>query len=104
MDTRRLGFALMVALVISIAITSVFYTRISRQQAANLPKTKKIISAAADLQPGTPLTAEDLGELDWPETIRLDVMIPKREDAVGRALFSSTALNEPLRDRDLAGA
>jgi pilus assembly protein CpaB len=104
MDTRRLGFALMVALVISIAITSVFYSRISRQQAANRPKTKKIISAAADLQPGTPLTAENLGEIDWPETVPLEGMITKREDAVGRVLFYSIGANEPLRERDLAGA
>src|SRR3954451_4350892 len=102
MDTRRLGFALMVALVISIAITSVFYLRITRNQAANRPKTKKIVSASVALQPGTPLTTENLGEIEWPESVPLEGAISKREDAVGRVLFYGIGANEPLLERDLA--
>ena len=104
MDTRRLGFALMVALVISIAVTSVFYSRVARQQAANRPKTRKIVSVNAALQPGTPLTTDNLSEIDWPESIPLDGAITKKEDAVGRVLAYSIGANEPLMERHLAGA
>jgi len=53
MGTRRLGFALVAALVISLGITSVFYARITRTQASARPKTKRVIAAAVALQPGS---------------------------------------------------
>ena len=96
--------ALLIALVISVAITSVFYVRLSRQQAASRPKTKRIMGAAVPLQPGTPILAENLIEIEWPVSVPLEGAIEKREDLVGRVLGYPIAAKEPLLRRDLASS
>ena len=63
--------------MISVGITSVFYVRMSRQQAR--PNTKKIVVAASALQPGTPLTAENLATANWPNNVPLDGLLRKRK-------------------------
>lgn len=67
MDTRRLVVALGLALVISVLVTSIFYARISRQQSAARSKTKQVVAAAADIQPGVAVTAEQLTMVNWPD-------------------------------------
>src|SRR2546425_2568128 len=102
MGTRRLGFALLVALVISLGITSIFYVRITRAQASTRPKTKRIIAAAAALPPGTPITAENLTEINWPENVSVDGLIEKKEDVTGHVLMYALAAQQPVLRRDLA--
>jgi pilus assembly protein CpaB len=104
MGTRRLGFALIAALVISLGITSVFYVRITRTQAASRPKTKRIVAAAVALQPGTPINAENLTEIDWPVNVPLEGLIEKKEDVAGHVLMYAVALNQPVLRRDLAAS
>src|SRR5256885_9274690 len=69
MGPRRLGFALLAALVISIAITTVFYLRVTRQGSH---PSKPVVAAAVPLQPGTPIAAESLTEIAWPENVPMD--------------------------------
>ncbi len=104
MDTRRLGLALFVALVISLGITSFFYFRFSKLQAANRPKTKKVVAAAVALQPGSAIPVESLTEIDWPDNLPLEGAISSKEEAAGRVLVYPIAANEPVRTRDLAGS
>jgi pilus assembly protein CpaB len=104
MGTRRLGFALVAALVISLGITSVFYARITRTQASARPKTKRIIAAAVALQPGTPITAENLTEIDWPVNVPLEGLIEKKEDIAGHVLMYAVAAKQPVLQRDLASS
>src|SRR6266702_8115124 len=104
MGTRRLGFALLAALVISIGMTSVFYLRITRAQASARPKTKLIVGAAVALQPGTPITAENLTEIDWPVNVPLEGLIEGKEDVAGHALMYLVAANQPVLQRDLASS
>src|SRR3989442_1059244 len=104
MGTRRLGFALVAALVISLGITSVFYARITRTQASARPKTKRIIAAAVALQPGTPITAENLTEIDWPVNVPLEGLIEKKEDVTGHVLMYAVAVQQPVLRRDLASS
>src|SRR5260370_34853459 len=104
MGTRRLGFALVAALVISLCITSVFYARITRTQASARPKTKRIIAAAVALQPGTPITAENLTEIDWPVNVPLEGLIEKKEDIAGHVLMSAVAAKQTVLERDLAAS
>src|SRR6266704_3025851 len=104
MGTRRLGFALVAALVISLGITSVFYARITRAQASARPKTKRIIAAAVALQPGTPITAENLTEINWPVNVPLEGLIEKKQDVAGHVLMYAVAANEPVLQRDLASS
>lgn len=102
MGTRRLGFALIAALVISLGVTSLFYARITRSQAGSRPKTKRVIAAAVALQPGTPITAEKLTEIDWPVNVPLEGLIEKKEDVTGHALMYAVAVQQPVLRRDLA--
>ena len=102
MGTRRLGFALFAALLISIAVTSFFYIRITRKQAGAKPQMKRVVAAATTLQPGSPLVAENLTEIDWPATVSLEGLIDKKEDAIGRVLILQIDANEPVLKHDLA--
>jgi pilus assembly protein CpaB len=102
MGTRRLGFALFAALLISIAVTSIFYLKITHRQGGTRVQTRRVIAAAASLQPGVPLTAENLTEVSWPANVSLEGLIEKREDAVGRVLVLPVEANEPVLKHDLA--
>ena len=76
--TRRLGLALAAALVISLGVTSVFYVRITRAQAGGRPQTRRVVAARVALQPGTPIAAENLTEIDWPKNVALDGLIERK--------------------------
>ena len=102
MGTRRLGFALFAALLISIAVTSFFYMHLTRRQAGAKPQMKRVIAAAATLQPGVPLAAENLTEVNWPANVPLEGLIDKKEDAIGRVLILPVEANEPVLKHDLA--
>ena len=104
MGTRRLGLALLAALVISLGITSVFYIRITRTQASSRPKTKRVVAAAVALQPGTPITAENLTEINWPENVALEGLVEKKEDVTGHIVMYAIAANDPVLKRDLASS
>jgi pilus assembly protein CpaB len=102
MGTRRLGLALAAALVISLGVTSVFYVRITRAQAGARPQVRRVVSAKVALQPGTPIAAENLTEIDWPKNVALGGLIEKKEDVAGHVLGYAVAANEPVLRRDLA--
>src|SRR5215468_1629326 len=102
MGTRRLGLALVAALIISIVITSIFYLRVTRQQSGVRPQTKQVVAAAVALQPGMPLTAENLTEINWPVNVPLEGLIEKKEDAVGRVLMYAVEAKEPVLKHTLA--
>jgi pilus assembly protein CpaB len=102
MGTRRLGVALVAALVISVIVTSFFYIRITRAQAGARPKTKRVVAAAVALQPGAPITADKVTEISWPDSVPLDGLIEKQEDVVGHALMYGVAAHQPILKRDLA--
>jgi pilus assembly protein CpaB len=102
MGIRRLGLALAAALVISLGITSIFYVRVTRAQASGRPKLKRIIAAAVALQPGVPIVADKLIDIDWPENVPLDGALEKKEDVVGHALMYAVASRQPVLRRDLA--
>src|SRR5260370_37324501 len=95
MGTRRLGLALLAALVISLGITSVFYIRITRTQASSRPKTKRVVAAGVALQPSTPITAENLTEINWPENVALEELGEKKEEGTGQLVVEGNARNEP---------
>jgi pilus assembly protein CpaB len=104
MGTRRLGLALAAALVISLGVTSVFYVRITRAQAGARPQIRRVVAAKIALQPGTPVAAENLTEIDWPKNVALDGLIEKKEDVAGHVLGYAVAANEPVLRRDLAAS
>ena len=104
MGTRRLGFALVAALIISIAITSFFYIRITRQQSGRGTQTKRVVAASGAMQPGMLVTADNLTEINWPVNVALEGLIEKKEDAIGRILIYGVEAKEPVLKHDLAPA
>ena len=102
MGTRRLGFALFAAFVISIAITSIFYIRVTHAQSSATPATRHVIAVAVAVQPGIPLTAENLTEINWPVNVPMEGLIEKKEDAIGRIPIYALEAKEPLQKRGLA--
>ncbi len=106
MDSRRLGVALVAALAISIVVTSFFYFRVARQQISGRSKVKRVIAAATVLQPGTPIAAESLTEVDWPENLVIEGLIDAKTkaDVVGHVLIYPIAAKEPILRRDIASA
>jgi len=96
--------ALLAALVISLGITYVFYVRVMKTQASSRPKMKSVVAAAVALQPGTPITAENLTLINWPDNVALDGLIEKKEDVTGHVLMYSVAANDPVLRRDLASS
>lgn len=104
MGTRRLGLALIAALVISIAITSIFYVRVTRAQSSGTAPTKRVIAAAVAVQPGVPLTAENLTEINWPVNVPLEGLIEKKEDAIGRVPIYALEAKEPVQKHGLASS
>jgi len=104
MGTRRLGLALIAALVISIAITSIFYVRVTRAQSYGRPLTKRVIAAAVAVQPGVPLTKENLTEIDWPANAPLEGLIEKKEDAIGRIPIYALEAKEAVQKHGLASS
>lgn len=104
MGTRRLGFALVAALAISIAITSIFYVRVTRAQSSSTPSTRRVIAAAVAVQPGVPLTADNLTEIKWPENVPLEGLIEKKEDAIGRVPIYALEAKEPVQKHSLASS
>jgi pilus assembly protein CpaB len=90
------------ALLISIVITSIFYMRVTRAQASGRPLTKHVVAATVALQPGVPLTADNLTEISWPLNVSVEGLIEKKEDAVGRIPMYALEAKEPLLKHDLA--
>ena len=104
MGARRLGLALLAALVISLGVTYVFYVRVMKTQASSRPKMKSVVAAGVALQPGAPITAENLTLINWPDNVALDGLIEKKEDVTGHVLMYSVAVNDPVLRRDLASS
>lgn len=102
MGTRRLGLALIAAVLISLAVTSFFYVKVMHRQGGNRVPTRSVIAAAGALQPGLPLTAENLTEVNWPATMTVAGLIDRKEDAIGRVLILPVEANEPVLKHDLA--
>src|ERR1700746_1944977 len=102
MGTRRLGFALAAALAISMAITSIFYVRVTRAQSSAAPSTRRVIAAAVAVQPGVPLTAEDPAEITWPANVPREGLIEKKEDAIGPVPIYALEAKEPVQKHGLA--
>jgi len=87
-----------------VSVTSIFYVRMVRTQGSARPKTRSIVGARVALQPGTPIAAEDLTQINWPQSVALDGLIEKKEDVSGHVLVYAVAANEPVMRRDLASS
>lgn len=101
MDVRRLSIALLIALVLSGGATYLLYSHLRSQKPA-APATIRVVAATQPLAAGTPLTAETLKVVDWPENMPITGSFTKPEQVVGRSLIYPVSPNQPLVETDLA--
>jgi len=101
MKRRRLGLALVIALLASLSLTWFLYGRLRRQVTTAAPMTKLAASTKL-LEAGTDLTADDLVLVDWPAKTPISGSFEKTEPLIGRILLFSVPANEPIRESLLA--
>ena len=83
MNPRRLIFALLVALLLSAAVTYFLNRKLGARAAA--PQTQKYVAAAHNLQSGEVLKAESLTLVDWPASLPVTGGFTKVDEIVGRS-------------------
>ena len=64
----------------------------------------RVVAAARDLAPGSPLTSQDLTTVSLPESVAPEGSVLELDDAVGRAVTSAVRRGEPLTDVRLLGS
>ncbi len=101
MKNRRLGLALVIAVIVSVTATFLLYSRIKRQYGLNA-KPIKVVVASKALEPGTALSPDNLMLMDWPANIPLPGSFHKTEELDGRLVMFPVAPQEPIRDQALA--
>lgn len=91
------------ALVVSLVVTFFLYRSIKRQYGLNTQPVK-IVAASRALEPGKPLTIEDVALVDWPAHVPLSGAVNKPENVLGRIVLYPIAAQEPIREQLLAAA
>ena len=89
------------ALVISLVVSYVLYSRIKRQYAKTVQPVR-LVAAVKPLDAGATITADAVGLIDWPVNFPIEGAMTKTQDVVGRILLFPVAAKEPIRDALLA--
>lgn len=100
MSPRRLIFALVVALLLSGAVTFLINRKLGNRTAA--PHTQKVVAAAHNIESGEVLKADALQLIDWPVSVPLQGGFAKPEDLVGRSTIYPVAAGQPVLSPQLA--
>ncbi len=103
MNPRRLLVALLVALLLSGAVTYFFTRRINgRTKKTPVQTSQKYVAAARPLQAGEVLKPENLTLVDWPAKMPLEGGFTKIEDVSGRAVIYPLSAQQPVLEGYLA--
>jgi pilus assembly protein CpaB len=89
------------AVVVSSIVSYFLYSRLKRQYTLT-SQPVKIVAAAKPLEPGMPITADYVTEIDWPPNVHLEGSITKPQDVLGRIALFSIPAQEPIRESLLA--
>jgi pilus assembly protein CpaB len=100
MNPRRLIFALVVALLLSGAVTFFLNRKLGNRLGA--PQTQKCVAAAHAVQSGEVLKPESLVMVDWPTAVPLPGSFSKIEDVVGRSAIYPVMSGQPILLTQLA--
>jgi pilus assembly protein CpaB len=103
MITRRLTSAFIIALVVSGIFTlwlSQRFTKTTRQ-APPAPKTQ-YVTAAANMEAGQVIRAENLQMVEWPASVPLQGAFVVPQALVGRTVLYPLAAGEPILERQLS--
>ncbi|HWR35683.1 MAG TPA: Flp pilus assembly protein CpaB [Clostridia bacterium] len=100
MDSRRIGLALLLAVVVAAGSTYFFYSRLRAERSQN--KVTQIVAAAKALPAGSPIGADGVVMVNWPADMKLEGSFAKPDEVIGRSLIYPVNANQPLLLRDLA--
>jgi pilus assembly protein CpaB len=101
MNPRRVLLALVVALVLSGAVTFVISRKLSPRGAPH-PNLQRYVAASRSLQAGEMLKPDDLVLTDWPASVPLPNAFTRIGDVAGRAVIYPVAAAEPILEGYLA--
>jgi len=101
MNSRRILLALLIALLLSGAVTF-FISRKLNSHGAAPAATHRYVAASRPLQAGDVLKPEDLVLTEWPASIALPGASTKVGDLAGRAVIYPVAASQPILEGYLA--
>ncbi len=101
MNPRRLVIALLIALLLSGAMTF-FISRKVASRSSVRPQTRRYVAASRPLQSGELLKADSLVMVDWPDSVPVQGGFKKPEELAGRAVIYPVASGQPILDSYLA--
>ncbi len=102
MLNRRLTSAFIIALVISGIFTFWLSQRFSKSHTPPPPPKSQYVAAAANLDAGQAIKAENLRLVDWPATMPLTGAFVAPQPLIGRIVLYPLAAGEPILERQLA--
>jgi len=101
MNSRRIFLALLIALLLSGAVTF-FISRKLNNHGTAPSATHRYVAASRALQAGDELKPEDLILTEWPASIPLASSFTKAGDLAGRAVIYPVAASQPILEGYLA--
>ncbi len=102
MNRNRALIALVVAIVIAVIASRFVYRQIQQASAVKPLPVSHIVVASRPLALGTPLTAQDLTLITWPQDTPLAGSFTRIQDCLGRSLITPISKNEPILEGKLA--
>lgn len=102
MNRNRALIALVVAIVIAVIASRFVYRQIQQASAVKPIPVSHVVVAARPLALGTPLTAQDLALITWPEDTPLAGSFSRIQDCIGRSVITPMSKNEPILEAKLA--
>ncbi len=102
MNRNRMIIGLVIAVALGLVVAIIVARMAQRRVVLQPIATQKIVVAAAPLNLGTRLRAEQLQLLPWPAGQPMQGMFTRIEDCVGRALTSPVLENEAILENKLA--
>jgi pilus assembly protein CpaB len=99
---RRLTSAFIVALLVAGVFTFWLSQKFTKTHAAPQPPRSQYVTAAANLEAGQMLRAENLRMVDWPATMPLQGAYTNTQPLVGRVVLYPLAAGEPILERQLS--
>jgi pilus assembly protein CpaB len=101
--TRRFTAALIIALLVSGVFTIWLFEKLNKHTAAAPPPPKsQYVAAAANMEAGQAIKAENLHLVDWPANVPLQGAFTTTQPLVGRIVLYPLAAGEPILERQLS--
>jgi pilus assembly protein CpaB len=99
---RRLTLAFIIALVISGIFTFWLSQKFSKNHAAPPPPKSQYVAAAANMEAGQAIKAENLRLVEWPASMPLVGAFSAPQPLIGRIILYPLGAGEPILERQLA--